>query len=149
MPLRLRNAPTRLMKDLGYGKDYRYAHDEERRLRGRRELLARMMPIRHASMRRSTRGLEIRISEKLRELRRLNEEAAESRAERGSSAVPSGVWGVGHPRKLHSSDSWAVIGKARGGRPNFANLRIRCARAGQTLVLPAPTNRVAGIFATG
>ena len=29
VPLHLRNAPTRLMKNLGYGKDYRYAHDEE------------------------------------------------------------------------------------------------------------------------
>ena len=29
MPLHLRNAPTQLMKDLGYGKGYRYAHDEE------------------------------------------------------------------------------------------------------------------------
>jgi len=29
VPLRLRNAPTRLMKNLGYGKDYRYAHNEE------------------------------------------------------------------------------------------------------------------------
>jgi putative ATPase len=29
VPLRLRNAPTKLMKNLGYGKDYRYAHNEE------------------------------------------------------------------------------------------------------------------------
>jgi putative ATPase len=29
VPMHLRNAPTRLMKELGYGKDYRYAHDEE------------------------------------------------------------------------------------------------------------------------
>ena len=29
VPMRLRNAPTKLMKDLGYGKGYRYAHDEE------------------------------------------------------------------------------------------------------------------------
>jgi putative ATPase len=29
VPLHLRNAPTRLMKELEYGKDYRYAHDEE------------------------------------------------------------------------------------------------------------------------
>ena len=29
VPLHIRNAPTRLMKDLGYGKDYRYAHDHE------------------------------------------------------------------------------------------------------------------------
>jgi len=27
VPLHLRNAPTRLMKDLGYGKEYKYAHD--------------------------------------------------------------------------------------------------------------------------
>ena len=29
VPLQIRNAPTRLMKGLGYGRDYRYAHDEE------------------------------------------------------------------------------------------------------------------------
>ncbi|HZD33432.1 MAG TPA: replication-associated recombination protein A, partial [Candidatus Angelobacter sp.] len=29
VPLHLRNAPTRLMKELDYGKGYRYAHDEE------------------------------------------------------------------------------------------------------------------------
>jgi putative ATPase len=29
VPLHIRNAPTRLMKQLGYGKDYRYAHDED------------------------------------------------------------------------------------------------------------------------
>jgi putative ATPase len=32
VPLHLRNAPTRLMKELDYGKDYRYAHDEEGRV---------------------------------------------------------------------------------------------------------------------
>ena len=32
VPLHLRNAPTRLMKDLGYAKGYRYAHDEEDRV---------------------------------------------------------------------------------------------------------------------
>ena len=32
VPLHLRNAPTRLMKELGYAKDYRYAHDEEDRI---------------------------------------------------------------------------------------------------------------------
>ena len=38
VPLHLRNAPTKLMKQLDYGKDYRYAHDEAERLRGGREL---------------------------------------------------------------------------------------------------------------
>ena len=32
VPLHLRNAPTRLMKDLNYGKGYQYAHDFENRL---------------------------------------------------------------------------------------------------------------------
>jgi len=32
VPLHLRNAPTRLMKELDYGKGYRYAHDEEGRV---------------------------------------------------------------------------------------------------------------------
>jgi putative ATPase len=34
VPMHLRNAPTQLMKDLDYGKNYRYAHDEEGRLCG-------------------------------------------------------------------------------------------------------------------
>jgi putative ATPase len=29
VPLHIRNAPTKLMKDIGYGKDYKYAHDYE------------------------------------------------------------------------------------------------------------------------
>ena len=41
VPLHLRNAPTRLMKELGYGKDYRYAHDEAGRVRGGRALSSR------------------------------------------------------------------------------------------------------------
>ena len=41
VPLRFRNAPTPLMKELGYGSGYRYAHDEPEALCGRRALLAR------------------------------------------------------------------------------------------------------------
>ena len=41
VPLQLRNAPTGLMKGLGYGKGYRYAHDEPERLCGGREVLPR------------------------------------------------------------------------------------------------------------
>ncbi|MDN6185146.1 MAG: replication-associated recombination protein A, partial [Lactococcus lactis] len=32
VPLQVRNAPTNLMKDLGYGKDYQYAHEQEDKL---------------------------------------------------------------------------------------------------------------------
>jgi len=76
VPLHLRNAPTRLMKGLDYGKGYRYAHDEPEgyaagenyfpeKLRGRRYY----QPV--------ERGLEIRIAEKLRHLRELDRKAAQ------------------------------------------------------------------------
>ncbi|WP_372524649.1 replication-associated recombination protein A [Piscinibacter sp.] len=71
VPLRLRNAPTRLMKDLDYGRGYRYAHDEEGGFAaGERYWPDDMaIPSFYAPV---PRGLEIRIGEKLDELRRLN-----------------------------------------------------------------------------
>jgi putative ATPase len=73
VPMHLRNAPTKLMKELDYGKGYRYAHDEEggfaageRYLPDGLEGQVFYEPV--------DRGLEIRIGEKLRELRRLNAE---------------------------------------------------------------------------
>jgi putative ATPase len=48
VPVQLRNAPTKLMKDLGYGKDYRYAHDRSSGIARRRAVwrsrLARNSP---------------------------------------------------------------------------------------------------------
>ena len=41
VPMHLRNAPTNLMKDLGYGDSYRYAHDEDDARGARRILLSR------------------------------------------------------------------------------------------------------------
>lgn len=68
VPLRLRNAPTRLMKDLEYGKGYRYAHDEpDAYARGER-YLPDDMPDRNY-YRPVARGLEIRIAEALQRLR--------------------------------------------------------------------------------
>ena len=74
VPLRLRNAPTQLMKGLDYGKGYRYAHDEEGGFAaGERYWPDDMNPPRFYTP--VQRGMEIRIGEKLDELRRLNEEA--------------------------------------------------------------------------
>jgi putative ATPase len=71
VPLHLRNAPTRLMKDLGYGKEYRYAHDEEGGFAaGENYFPEGMTPPQF--YRPVERGLEIRIADKLRELRSLN-----------------------------------------------------------------------------
>ena len=71
VPMHLRNAPTRLMKDLGHGDGYRYAHDEpggfaagERYLPDGMSDPGFYQPV--------ERGLEIRIAEKLRELQAKN-----------------------------------------------------------------------------
>jgi putative ATPase len=69
VPLHLRNAPTKLMKELGYGDNYRYAHDEE-------DAVARGEKYFPDDMEERTyyhpvpRGLEIRIREKLAEIRK-------------------------------------------------------------------------------
>jgi putative ATPase len=62
VPERLRNAPTRLMRELGYGKDYRYAHDEpDAYAAGERYLPDAMPDRRYYSP--VPRGFEIRIGE--------------------------------------------------------------------------------------
>jgi len=71
VPMHLRNAPTKLMKELDYGKGYRYAHDEEGGYAaGERYLPDGMAP--PGFYRPVERGLEIRIAEKLRQLRELD-----------------------------------------------------------------------------
>jgi putative ATPase len=69
VPLHLRNAPTRLMKDLGYGKGYRYAHDEEGAYAVGETYLPEGMQAPHW-YRPTDRGLEAKIREKLDELKR-------------------------------------------------------------------------------
>ena len=68
VPLRLRNAPTKLMKGLGYGKGYRYAHDEEGAYAAGERYFPDNMP--EVSWYQPTdRGLEAKIREKLERLR--------------------------------------------------------------------------------
>jgi putative ATPase len=68
VPLHLRNAPTKLMKNLGYGKDYRYAHDEEDAYAAGESYLPEGMA-RPDWYRPTDRGLEARITERLAELK--------------------------------------------------------------------------------
>lgn len=71
VPLHLRNAPTQLMKDLDHGKGYRYAHDEDGAFAAGESYWPQGMA--PADLYQPVdRGLEIRIAERLRELRRLN-----------------------------------------------------------------------------
>ena len=74
VPMHLRNAPTQLMKQLDYGKGYRYAHDEEGGFAAGENYLPEGMPAPgfYAPV---ERGLEIKIAQKLRELRARNASA--------------------------------------------------------------------------
>ena len=74
VPVHLRNAPTKLMKELGYGHEYRYAHDEPHGYAAGESYLPEgvrepewYQPV--------SRGLEIKIAEKMAFLRQLDENA--------------------------------------------------------------------------
>lgn len=73
VPMHLRNSPTGLMKDLGYGEGYRYAHDEDdAHAAGEKYFPDDMNPVKYYHP--VPRGLEIRIREKLEEIGRRNQE---------------------------------------------------------------------------
>ncbi|MDA1107600.1 MAG: replication-associated recombination protein A [Proteobacteria bacterium] len=78
VPLQLRNAPTRLMKELDYGKGYRYAHEEaEAYAAGERYFPEEMgSKIYYHPV---PRGLEIKIAEKLSHLRALDRQASDTK----------------------------------------------------------------------
>ena len=75
VPMHLRNAPTQLMKQLDYGKGYRYAHDEEGGFAAGERYLPEGMP-EPGFYQPVERGLEIKIAQKLAELRGRNAAAA-------------------------------------------------------------------------
>ena len=71
VPVHLRNAPTKLMKELGYGKEYRYAHDEPEAYAAGESYFPETMPEMNYYQP-VERGLEIKIKEKLEHLRALD-----------------------------------------------------------------------------
>ncbi len=78
VPLHIRNAPTPLMKQLGYGRDYRYAHDEQGAYAaGENYLPEGMPPIEW--YRPTERGLEAKLRSRIAELRRRDVEAGKKR----------------------------------------------------------------------
>jgi putative ATPase len=73
VPLHLRNAPTQLMKDLGYKKDYRYAHDEPDAYAAGEHYFPEDVP-EQRWYQPVPRGLETKIADKLDHLRKLDRE---------------------------------------------------------------------------
>ncbi|RYH09862.1 MAG: replication-associated recombination protein A [Alphaproteobacteria bacterium] len=74
VPVHLRNAPTKLMKELGHGKAYRYAHDEPEGYAAGETYLPQDMP-EPGWYRPVPRGLEVKIGDKLAHLRQLDRDA--------------------------------------------------------------------------
>ncbi|CAI8155733.1 MAG: Replication-associated recombination protein A [Cellvibrionales bacterium UBA7375] len=71
VPLHLRNAPTKLMKELDYGKDYRYAHNEDQGYAAGESYMPEELNDKQYYFP-TDRGLEVKIAEKLRYLRTLD-----------------------------------------------------------------------------
>ena len=74
VPEHLRNAPTKLMKEMGFGKDYRYAHDEPDAYAAAENYFPEGMPA-VKWYEPTDRGLEAKIAERLKHLRELDEKA--------------------------------------------------------------------------
>ena len=79
VPAHLRNAPTRLMKDMGFGREYRYAHDEEGGYAAGEDYFPEDFP-QVDWYRPVARGMEIKIGEKLDHLRSLDRNAEKKRS---------------------------------------------------------------------
>nr|WP_233203501.1 replication-associated recombination protein A [Limnohabitans sp. B9-3] len=74
VPMHLRNAPTKMMKDMDWGKGYRYAHDEEDGFAAGENYMPEGLES-TGFYRPVERGLEIKIADKLRQLRDKNQQA--------------------------------------------------------------------------
>ena len=74
VPEHLRNAPTKLMKELGFGREYRYAHDDPEAYAAGENYFPDNMPV-VKFYEPTARGLEAKISERLAHLRELDKQA--------------------------------------------------------------------------
>ncbi len=80
VPMHLRNAPTKLMKQMDWGKGYRYAHDEDGAFAAGESYLPDGMDA-PGFYQPAPRGLEIKIGQKLDELRALNTAARQKKTQ--------------------------------------------------------------------
>lgn len=76
VPIHLRNAPTRLMSDLGYGKGYRYAHDYDEGVIGQQNLPTGLAGRRYYQP--TNRGLEAELRQRMERIRAIYKETARS-----------------------------------------------------------------------
>ena len=119
VPARFRNAPTKLMKELGHGSGYRYAHDEPGAYVPGERYLPDEMPDRRY-YRPVSRGLEIKIGEALARLRGASPSSTAPRPDAGS-AGPGATRGAGPSQGAVSppvSDADRGDAVSTGGTPH-------------------------------
>src|SRR5271154_3912678 len=87
VPLHLRNAPTGLMKNLGYGRDYQYAHDSEQKVADMQCLPDSLRD--RVYYHPTNEGVEKRIRERLEEIKRLKQPASNPGSNQPSSPPKS------------------------------------------------------------
>ena len=86
VPLHLRNAPTGLMKGLGYGRDYQYAHDTDNKVADMQCLPDSLRD--RVYYRPTNEGVEKRIRERLEEIKRLKQPMSDRPSNRTSNSTP-------------------------------------------------------------
>ncbi|MEH6616356.1 MAG: replication-associated recombination protein A [Porticoccus sp.] len=86
VPLHLRNAPTKLMKELDYGSEYRYAHDEPGAFAAGENYFPEALADTRYYLP-SNRGLEQKISDKLAHLIELNKHSPQQRYKKGTDSA--------------------------------------------------------------
>ena len=133
--MHLRNAPTRLMKDLGYGAGYRYAHDEAGGFAAGERYLPEGLPA-PRFYEPVARGLELRIGERLAELRALD---AAGRSRRAPERQPPRERGTPRPwrarRRLQSAPAMQAAASSAAART--AEL-LACGSAEPRIAATAP-----------
>jgi putative ATPase len=87
VPLHLRNAPTSLMKGLGYGKDYQYAHDSEHKVADMQCLPDSLRD--RVYYRPTNEGVEKRIRERLEEIKKLKQPTSDQKSNQASNPASS------------------------------------------------------------
>ena len=78
VPMHIRNAPTRLMKELGYGKGYRYDHNIEGGIAYDQQLLPDAL-VGREFYQPTDRGMEAKIAEKLQSIRAARAQALQGK----------------------------------------------------------------------
>ena len=119
VPMHLRNAPTRLLKELGHGRGYRYAHDEAGAYAAGEVYLPEELEAR-PYYRPQGQGLEAKIKARLERLQKLDREALEREAGNQAAREQVGREQAGHDQAGREQKALGQAGRDQAGRDQMA-----------------------------